>query len=269
MKIVYVSDVHVEHWRTVGNRFVIIDKIISDCIKHSADVLVVAGDLDSFEHITMSMKYLCTTLNLYDINVVYVPGNHEYYGAPEANISTMLLESLCLEHQMLNLFLPELGFCKIGDFEFHGRIGWIDESYKQIHFPKDSPEYVRMRRQYNDFNYIKWFDRTKLIGKEDSASLFNELTLTDVPKIVVTHFMPCKELIAPKWIGSSLNGCFANDWIGDIPDVNIRAWIYGHTHEASRRVFRGIEFCCNPVGYPFETSGYHLDMIIIEKDDMI
>jgi len=258
-RVLYVSDIHCEHWRP-KDAHDLIDSIISDCISLDATTLVLAGDIDSFQEIGNTLKHICSSLAPYNIPVVYVPGNHEYYGARIAfNVSNMVSD-------IQNLYLPELGTVTINGVEFHGITGWIDESYRQIHYPKDSPFHTMMKKHYNDFNYIKDFSDTLAQGKEDKKRLFEGLTNTFLPKIVVTHFMPCVELISTKYLGDKWNKCFCNDWAEEIAETYADYWIYGHTHEQNDQKLNGCStlFRCNPVGYPHERIGYRPKMIIFD-----
>ena len=68
MKVQILSDLHVEFHRDYGNSFI-------SSIKNNAEVLIVAGDLDTFDRLDVTMGQLSDTYQ----HVVYVLGNHEYY----------------------------------------------------------------------------------------------------------------------------------------------------------------------------------------------
>lgn len=245
MKVLCVSDVHREHWRT----YKVLQSIIQDCKDYQVDVLVLAGDIDSFQDIAKTIAFVCSALR--DVFVMYVPGNHEYYGSSIHNDVSMMLWEL----KIPNLVLLENAPVTYKGVEFHGCVGWIDHSFKPIHHPEEiRSKYARF---YNDFHYIKDFEKTLEEGKSARLRLFHGLGQTTLPKIVVTHFIPCKELISLKYINSPINACFANDWLPEIEKYStITAWVYGHTHEPSVTTLSGVKFICNPVGYPRETEGY-------------
>ena len=65
--------------------------------------------------------------------------------------------------------------------------------------------------------------------------------------VVLSHHIPKRALVAPRWRTFSARAAFACD-VDVADDPRIVAWVYGHTHTAE---VQG-KFHCNPVGYPGE-----------------
>ena len=63
---------------------------------------------------------------------------------------------------------------------------------------------------------------------------------TDV--VVITHHMPSFSLITPKY--QRLNFCFASD-CEFLMRSNVKAWIYGHAHQASSGMCGHTFLACN------------------------
>jgi Icc-related predicted phosphoesterase len=70
----------------------------------------------------------------------------------------------------------------------------------------------------------------------------------DRPTIVVTHYLPHRQSIHPKYDGDSLNPCFVSD-LAHLVRPPITVWIHGHTHESIDYVVNGTRVVCNPRGY--------------------
>jgi Icc-related predicted phosphoesterase len=72
--------------------------------------------------------------------------------------------------------------------------------------------------------------------------------------VVVTHHLPHRRSIHPKYNGSDLNPSFASD-LSDLMGPPVSLWIHGHTHESFDYVVNGTRVVCNPCGYiPMELN---------------
>jgi hypothetical protein len=72
--------------------------------------------------------------------------------------------------------------------------------------------------------------------------------------VVVTHHLPHRQSIHPKYEGSDLNPSFASD-LGDLMGPSVSLWIHGFTHESFDYVMSGTRVVCNPRGYvPMESN---------------
>lgn len=77
--------------------------------------------------------------------------------------------------------------------------------------------------------------------------------------LVVTHYIPFTECIAPRYAGSPTNRYFAVPSIGQLlrsqSDGEIAGAIYGHTHVRQQIEVGGIPTFCCPLGYHEEWQG--------------
>ena len=72
--------------------------------------------------------------------------------------------------------------------------------------------------------------------------------------IVVTHHLPLRQSVHPKYSASDLNPAFASD-LDDLMGPPISLWIHGHTHESFDYRVKGTRVVCNPRGYlPMEPN---------------
>ncbi len=74
----------------------------------------------------------------------------------------------------------------------------------------------------------------------------------NVDVTVVTHHMPSFSLISPRYADNPLNICFASN-CEKLMLPNVKAWIYGHTHNACSGMFGNTLVACNSRGYPHES----------------
>jgi hypothetical protein len=71
---------------------------------------------------------------------------------------------------------------------------------------------------------------------------------------VVTHHLPLRQSIHPKYAGSELNPSFASE-LSDLMGPPASMWIHGHTHESFDYIVKGTRIVCNPRGYfPMELN---------------
>jgi hypothetical protein len=68
------------------------------------------------------------------------------------------------------------------------------------------------------------------------------------PTVVVTHHLPHRECIHPKYEGTRFNPCFASD-LDHLVRAPVALWVHGHTHESIDFLVNGTRVVCNPRGY--------------------
>jgi hypothetical protein len=68
--------------------------------------------------------------------------------------------------------------------------------------------------------------------------------------VVVSHFLPARECIAPRFRGPDLiNDYFANNLGEYIATMSDTTWLFGHTHDATDLVLGDTRVVANPHGY--------------------
>jgi Icc-related predicted phosphoesterase len=239
MKIRVLSDLHLEfsNWRPPqGNE----------------DVVVLAGDVgEGRAGIVWARKYFRNT------RVIYVPGNHEYYGRDIDDLRESLRESA----RSHGVHLLDGDEAIIDGVRFLGATLWTDFALNGC-----DPGAVR-RAMHNcqegmtDFHVIRrwggalrpedtreihhaqrdWLRRA-LAGCTSLGEGFTGRT------VVVTHHAPCARSIAPRFAGDALNPAFASD-LTDLMTPEVQLWIHGHMHDSSDYIERGTRVICNPRGY--------------------
>ncbi|MFI3218387.1 MAG: metallophosphoesterase [Methylococcales bacterium] len=228
MKIKLISDVHQEFYE---------DK---ELYKNptNADVLIIAGDLAvGHEAVISALKQFGKNY----ANVVYVPGNHEYYGGEIALFDQYVTRFT----EGTNIHFLNPYSVKIGDVTFIGAALWTN--FRDNMFSK-----IACRNEINDFRTIWKF--TPQVCSElhyrHKKYIMDRYAAAEGKTVIVTHFMPAIECIAPEYYGdSAINDYFANDmgaWIGCLSDAT---WMYGHTHTPGDMFLGDTRVVCNPYGY--------------------
>lgn len=233
-----ISDIHLEFMK--GK----IPQIIPKC-----STLVLAGDIGN-PMLESYGRFLRKCANDFQ-NIILIHGNHEYYGT-NYKTSTEKTREICAEINKTSLskkihFLNN-SHVDIEGYRFIGSTLWTK-----------LPPNIQLigDRNINDFS-INWYNKMH-------AECYDYLTVaisdTVLPTIVVTHHLPSLSLIAPKYHKyGDINLWFASE-SDELISFNskVKAWIYGHTHDACASRMGEVKLLCNPLGYPGENP---------EKDDI-
>lgn len=242
MKIALFSDIHLEiaDWR-----FESID----------ADVIILAGDIaQGSAGITWAEK---TILNRVPNKIViYVAGNHEYY---DSHLG-LLRKFQNTENRHPNLhYLENQVFTHRDGVRFLGTTLWSDFSLYGAEAIESSM--AAASRYLMDFRAIQTEDRSLLLPSNlpvffQKAVRWLEQELAkpfDGKTVVITHFAPHRDCIAPQYKGDLLTPYFVSDLSWLIEKYPIDAWCFGHTHHNVDFIAKGgCRVVSNQVGYPTE-----------------
>jgi Icc-related predicted phosphoesterase len=222
-----LSDLHFEFMNDHGRRFV------EALPNEDVDALIVAGDLATCACLAEALGYLCDRFP----EVVYIHGNHEFYGASRAEVMEVTGR---LESQRDNLHFLDKEFVTIAGVRIVGAPLW---------FPEDPTTTREMREGMTDFHAIRDFSRWVYIENERARKFFAETVREG--DIVVSHHLPAPESIAPRWSRSQLNRFFLSDERDLIERARPELWVHGHTHDACDYRISGLptRIVCNPYGY--------------------
>lgn len=240
MRIQIISDLHLEFRQGQETKY------WEDLpIHNDVDVCVCAGDLTNFilpETVyTQHFVKLCSLFK----HVIYVPGNHEYYGTSLLigtsgfNAKLESIEDLCPNLTVLRTGAPHVYMGQ----RFLGDTMWFPDR-PQVHLYKKM-----ISDSYQIPGLFPWaFNKSE----QFLQYLKDELKPED---IVVTHHLP---LTAPDslWASSPTQSYFVNRdcelYLANANTVKPKMWIYGHTHDKHDFIMGSTSFVCNPVGYPSE-----------------
>jgi predicted phosphodiesterase len=231
---------------------------------NDADVVVLAGDIARPPEAIAWASRLGKP-------VLYVPGNHEFYGGTLQG-AVAQLKQLC-EGTRIRVLDDEVQL--IGNVRFLGSTLWTDFMLLGAGEGRQAAmdEAVRLMR---DFSRIRLDETTPaLFTPRHSASLFQRhaawladqlATPHEGPTVVITHHAPSRASIHPRFEGSLLNACFVSDAQYLLEGGRAQLWIHGHTHDSFDYVLDGTRVVCNPRGYARggvnENAAFDPDLVI-------
>lgn len=251
MKIRYASDLHIEfeHSYTPGTLPSI-----------GEDLVVLAGDISVG---TDGIQWAAQAFR--GRPVVYVLGNHEFYGQDfddfirKAREAAGVTDNVYLLERDV-LLLPGgarvLGCTLWTDFELHGV---AERSMMK------ASEYMV------DYRAIRcgmqgWLapQQTRERCQQSRAWLAEQLAASDQPTIVVTHMAPSghEDLVNPQFGGQDpLTPAFASAF-DDLIAPPVDAWIFGHHHHSLDTEMNGVRIVSNQRGYPGEDIDFDWERTI-------
>ena len=235
----------------------------------AADVIVLAGDIDTG---VKGIQWARATWP--DKPLVYVAGNHEFYG--HSWVRTLAdLRQAALAHQVH--FLEDnaieingirvLGCSLWTDFELFGKASrplnmlqtqQVLNDYRRI--KNDS-----LRTAYAEVNARPWRltpEHTRRRHLASRAWLQEQLAAGDPQRtIVVTHHFPHINSCAPRWREDPVSAGFGSQLPLEML-AGAKLWIHGHTHDSCDYVlwhqsdhdFSETRVVCNPRGYPMRSG---------------
>lgn len=284
MRILAVSDIHREHCRhgsysLDGDKATQLRRISrieiandlgfnSDSIlaggfmldATDSDLIVLAGDIDKG---VSGVEWAIVESIAENKPVIYVPGNHEYYGHTPDIVDEM--RELAARHSatvsVLDCNEVEIGGVRIlgatlwssltagGDDEFtRHAIKSLITDYREIHHQHGSPITLDDTLTWHRAaaTWLKYFISRPFSGKT----------------LVVTHHSPSLRAVHPAFGLNATSGAFMSDLEELTAGVDL--WIYGHTHSCLDTILpTGCRLFSNQLGYPHERTASRIPHQVI------
>lgn len=216
-----------------------------------ADVAVVAGDVvnDAF------LIHLSEC-----IPVVFVAGNHEFYGRAYDERMAILRD--------LPVTLLNNSSAVVEGVVFIGATLWTDYGH-------DPLAAEAARRGMNDHRRIAWSkdpwqrflpSHATRLHEESVAYLTAEFQHdATAPVVVVTHHAPSVRSVHSRFASGpheALNRAYYSD-LDDLVEASGAAlWIHGHVHNNFAYMIGGTRVLCNPHGYPTENPAFDPALVV-------
>lgn len=260
MKIKIVSDLHLEF----------VDAEINN--DEDCDVLVLAGDivvaqdlhdypivsdntqspLGSRQRMALRYRDFFSAVTTKFKEVIYVPGNHEYYKG-KWHAGTDYLRDECSKYS--NLFFLEDESVVLGGVAFIGGALWTDMN------KQDPITLATIKDAMNDFKLIRNDKRSysalrpiETVKRHKKTLAYFKTALdeyADRDCFVISHHGPSLLSIHEKYQKETdMNGGFVSDlseFILDHPQIKV--WAHGHTHNNFDYMIGDTRVICNPRGY--------------------
>lgn len=262
MKIRLMSDPHIDQ------NFTFELPIIEG---ENEQTLVIPGDLCPIRY-TEIWKPLLKEFNNRFKNVIWVAGNHEYYGTT--------LDPVKCDDEVFNYIdtnnLDNVIVAFENKYEELDGVMFVLSTLWTNYNNRNPVEMMHAKRGVNDFRAIK-MERNGSIHQsdpEDFASAFDEnlnflksyedFCDDNVPIVFVTHHAPTSQSVHPVYANSLLNPCFYSEIIHMFDKVDY--WFHGHMHHSTSYTSSHndhTQVYINPVGYmKREETGFDEKLVI-------
>lgn len=213
------------------------------------DVLLLAGDIGNPTTLRLFFDYLRRKAP--DLPVLYVLGNHEFYGfalGEARDIYRTISEAF-------NITLLDDESITIDGVRFIGSTLWSD--FQLAAAPAAAMQWAG--KVLYDFRYI-YDDKGQLLTPAEMCKLHRKsrkflsraLQQTGEEKtVVLSHFLPRKELIAKQHHRSNDGYLQSAYWSNHLPELTAKAdiWVYGHSHTNISLYIENTRFISNQRGY--------------------
>ena len=250
MKILILCDLH--------NEFGKIELEQTNC-----DAVVLAGDTD------IGIRGAEWAKNAFrSIPIIYISGNHEYYGKKFFKINRQLTDI----SENSNFYFLERDELTLDNVRFLGCTLWTDfrlygeEKIELATYEAQSQitDYKRIRlgpnqgyRKLKPIDTIHFHNQSVQFLQEKLGEPFGGIT------IVVTHHSPTPKSISEHFEDDILNASFCSNLEWMIIKYKPNLWIHGHIHDKFDYWIGDTRIICNPRGYvPDVVEGFQEDLIL-------
>jgi predicted phosphodiesterase len=206
------------------------------------DTVVLAGDISNIREKSVFAGTLDLFTEVYK-NIIYVPGNHDYY---DTNFDTAyeILSEVSNEIKGLHVLGgPNHNTITIDNVDYVGGTLWFSEPPKTLR-----------KSLFPDFRFIYDFEPEVY----NLNKYFKEQVISNEVKkgcVVITHHFPFHQSIHSDFANNIWNHFFYSDCSSLIHEGNApKLWIHGHTHYPFDYKLPNIDtrVYCNPLGYKLE-----------------
>lgn len=240
MKIFPISDFHMEsHWKQLGE------------YRGDADVIVAAGDIHTETDGPVELRRIFG-----DREIIYTPGNHEYYRSVLQDEDDRLRKAC--KNQGIHFL--QCDSVEIDNVVFAGCTFWTD--FKLFGEEKEAEARFEVGQYLNDYRLIRADAKsyrklsplqTLKIHEQHKAWLIEQFEIfRDKPLVVVTHHGPSAKCVHPDYTEDLLSAGFASDLDDLVLQCGAKYWICGHSHVAHHFNIGETEVWMNSKGYAKE-----------------
>lgn len=229
--------------------------------KDNVDCLILAGDVVEIEQLkkdgTTKKPYIAEFfkhINSEFKQVIWIPGNHEYYGCYFMQKSINDARDWLTKNGLTNIRLCDAETVIVEDTPVHCATLWTDMN--------NGNEWVAYQVQngLNDYRCIRGATPTKAgsrirandieIIHSKHLKFLDEATADGKDCVVVTHHQPTLRALDSRYI-SDIDYAYASDLSDFFLDrPQIKVWCSGHTHASMRQLDVGEQrFLTNCRGY--------------------
>lgn len=210
------------------------------------DAVVLAGDIHQG---TAGLTWARRVFG--KLPIIYVPGNHEYYGRDW----NRLAGDLARVARDQGIHLLDRSSITIDGVRILGCTLWTD--FDLFGADRREEAMALVGRTLFDYRYIESQgqrivpEQTRQRHLVDRAWLETELagaaTGDARATVVITHMVPSQKSTAERYLTTTVSAGFASHLDSMVGRANL--WIHGHTHDSYDYDLNGCRVVCNPRGY--------------------
>ena len=236
MRLHILSDLHLAH-RPLASAAVV------------GDVLVLAGDISDGD-LTRTVGF-ASAYRRARRPVIYVAGNHEFYGHNLAQE----LRALCVACRQSGIeFLHDRAVVLDG-VRFVGGTLWTDFRFRPwrqrmgealLMAQADMPDYREIgfgARHLKPLDTVRFHERTRAFLERTFAVPHAG------PSVLVTHHAPHRNSVAPRFADSPINSCYVSDLEPELQRWRPVLATHGHVHDRFDYRIGPTRVVTNPRGY--------------------
>ncbi len=239
MRLHVLSDLHLEH-----APFVVPEV--------ESDVVILAGDIAPG---VAGIEWMFSQLP--GRTVLYVAGNHEYYGHDLPGLIPRLRRAT----RGSDIHVLENDAVVVGGVRFLGCSLWSDFDFAGAERRADSMRICE--RLVSDYKQIRASDHDGPLRAQDTRDLhvasraWLATCLTaphDGPTVVISHHAPLVRQRPENPLMAAVGGAFASDLSELMDGEACDLWVFGHIHRAVDTRVNGTRVLSNQRGYPHEPA---------------
>ncbi|RTZ44807.1 metallophosphoesterase [Candidimonas sp. SYP-B2681] len=229
-----------------------------------ADIVILAGDI-------ARPKEALQWAQGFNKPVLYVAGNHEFYGGSIESTLQDLRDNaagtgvrILSNTEVVLHGIRFLGSTLWTDFNLYGQGAKREQAITEaLAFIRD---FSRIRSDTSPGHPFSPHDM-EILFHANRAWLREKLDQRfNGPTVVITHHAPSRKSIHPRFEGSLINNCFVSDSEDLMAADRAAVWIHGHTHDSFDYLVNETRVVCNPRGYAKdginENSAFNPELII-------
>jgi Icc-related predicted phosphoesterase len=224
-----------------------------------ADVVILAGDIGSgCTGLSWALRHYGKT------PVLYVPGNHEFYGHTPPGLIRQLKD-----YEDTSLHVLDNEFIELNGVTFFGSTLWTDLLY----YGNAGQASVDLKIGMFDYKDISMLPDMRKLEPEDTA-LMHEKALEELTTklefvnterfVMITHHAPLAQSVPARFANSPLNPGFVSKLDNLVYDIAADLWVHGHIHQACDYRYKFTRVLNNPRGYPREENkiGFRPNLVV-------
>ena len=229
------------------------------------DVVILAGDIGS------GIQGIKWAIETFDVPVIYVAGNHEFYGDNRYFVKGYCKMREAAEDTDVIVLQNEMAV--IAGVRFIGTTLWTDMNL----YGNQPLMMVQAQGMMRDYDLImrnppanmNWSNKPLLpihvvreyeIAMEFLTDALNQKH--DGPTVVMTHHAPSEQSCIPEFNHDTANPLYASNLERFVEAMEPELWVHGHIHQSKDYMIGNTRIAVNPRGYYDETTNVNFNLLL-------